>query len=113
MAKYHYSTWREQLFVGLPLYNPVFIFVIYAVVDLRGLPLHAPTYGPKFSRFPAVFLEILTKLYLGAPTGSAPPPAGNPGSTPGMDDKVEAEPKTALTKYNLPVIVLGDDEAGC
>ena len=38
----------------------------------RGRPGHAPLYGPTFSRFHAIFLEILAKSYDDPPEGWRP-----------------------------------------
>ena len=55
------------------------------VVDLGGAP-GAPPYGPKCSKFHAVFRKIWQNHMLAPPSppprGLAPPPMGNPGSAP-------------------------------
>ena len=53
------------------------------MADLGG----APPYGPNFSQFYAVFRKMWQNHMLAPPGGLAPPPTGNPGSAPGMDQR--------------------------
>ena len=73
------------------------------VADLGGgAPGARPPYGPKFSRFHAVFRKIWQNRMLAPPPrGLAPPPTGNPGSAPALwNFRPESPPPPPTSKKN-------------
>ena len=73
---------------GLPkpsLFSDYNVMWLLCSGGFRGnAPSVRPPYSPKFSQFHAVFGKIWQNHMLAPPGGLAPPPMGNPGSTPAL-----------------------------